>query len=52
MELIDAKKYMGGAIKKKEDTRKMAEANRALVIIVGKIINNFTGRKVCQEKYH
>jgi len=29
MELIDAKNNMGGAIKKKEDTRKMAEANRA-----------------------
>jgi len=27
--LIDAKNNMGGAIKKKEDTRKMAEANRA-----------------------
>jgi len=29
MELIDAKNNMGGAIKKREDTRKMAEANRA-----------------------
>ncbi len=28
-ELIDAKNNTGGAIKKKEDTRKMAEANRA-----------------------
>ncbi len=29
MEIIDAKNNTGGAIKKKEDTRKMAEANRA-----------------------
>ncbi|MFN3603996.1 MAG: 30S ribosomal protein S7 [Leptonema sp. (in: bacteria)] len=28
-EIIDAKNNTGGAIKKKEDTRKMAEANRA-----------------------
>ena len=36
-EILDAANNTGAAVKKREDTHKMAEANKALLITVGKI---------------
>jgi len=48
-EIIDATNNMGGAYKKKEDTHKMAEANKALLITDGKfsILGSFNTKNAC-----
>ena len=38
---MDAANNTGASVKKREDTHKMAEANRALLTIVGKILTAF-----------
>ena len=40
-EIMDAANNTGASVKKREDTHKMAEANRALLTIVGKIPHCF-----------
>ena len=38
MKFMDAANNTGASVKKREDTHKMAEANKALLITVGRIV--------------
>ena len=49
-EIMDAVNQTGSAYKKREDTHKMAEANKAFAISDGNCFRYFR-RMLCQERY-